>query len=488
METRDTPPFAPVLMEATRSIGYSVETAVADLIDNCIAAGASKVEVSFVPDSSSEPFVTILDNGTGMDDAVLDLAMQYGSRDPGDPRSDTDLGRFGLGLKTASLSQCRRLTVLSKTESGELIGRCWDLDYVIKTGKWSLLVLNREDMRGLPDVEKIENKAHGTLVIWQNLDRMLVGENSQEKALANRKNIVDKHLSLVFHRYLSGETGLRKLSIRVNGVPLKPADPFLLNSGKTTEAMAPEVMPIAGSLIEIRSYILPHISKLTADEKKELGGKDNISHLQGFYVYRNKRLLIWGTWFRMMRRAELSKLVRIMVDIPNDLDDLWTLDIKKSQAVPPVAVRENLRAVIEKLAERSRRTWVIRGRRELQRNKDIAVIWNREEIDDGFVYCINRSHPAVTQLCDLGPDVRKKVEGLLKTIEKGLPISQLYLDLNGNETIENEKDYTEEEIRLMLRDQLAGCNSRAERLCMLNDFRKAEPYSGFQYIIDEMID
>ena len=474
-------------MESTRAIGYSVETAVADLIDNSIAAQASTVEVSFVPDTSSEPFVTILDNGTGMDEAALDLAMQYGSRNPNEERSETDLGRFGLGLKTASLSQCRRLTVLTRTAGGDLIGRCWDLDEVIKTGKWSLLVLSLEDMHGLPDVEKIENQTNGTLVIWQNLDRMLVGENSQEKALAKRKNSVDEHLRLVFHRYLSGEEGLTKLSIRVNGDLLKPADPFLLKSGKTTEAMAPELLQVDGRLIEIRSYILPHISKLSAAEKNELGGKDNISHLQGFYVYRAKRLVIWGTWFRMMRRAEMSKLVRVMVDIPNDLDDLWTLDIKKSQAVPPAAVRENLRVVIEKLAEKSRRTWVSRGRRELSKNKDIALMWDRKVSNDGVVYCINRGHPAVRQLCDLGNDVRKKVEGLLKAIENGIPLNQLYLDLNGNESFENEKDYTEAEIRQMLQEQLESCKSREERICMLSDFKKAEPYCSFQYIIDDML-
>ena len=106
------PPYAPILMESTRSIGYSVEAAIADVIDNSIAAFATNVEVNFFP--SSDPYICILDNGNGMTISELENAMQYGSKNPLDTRSENDLGRYGLGLKTASLSQCRKLTVISK--------------------------------------------------------------------------------------------------------------------------------------------------------------------------------------------------------------------------------------------------------------------------------------------------------------------------------------------------------------------------------------
>lgn len=347
MQVRETPPFAPVLMESTRAIGYSLEAAIADIIDNSIAAKAGKVQLSFFP--VGDAYVSILDNGTGMDDAQMNIAMQYGSKSPTETRDSSDLGRYGLGLKTASLSQCRVLTVISK-QGDQVIGRRWDLDYVIKTGAWSLLILDKEDFASVPHISDLYEQDSGTLVVWQNLDRLLMGEVDYEKSLGRKMDEVRQHLELVFHRYLSGESGIKKLEILFNGVKLKAADPFLIK--KSTQAMDTETLVIRGKRILVTPYILPHISKMTEEEKNQLGGKDGIRKRQGFYVYRNKRLLIWGTWFRMMRQGDLSKLARVMVDIPNDLDDLWTLDIKKSHAIPPAEVRNSLQTVIDRIADK----------------------------------------------------------------------------------------------------------------------------------------
>lgn len=347
MQVRETPPFAPVLMESTRAIGYSLEAAIADIIDNSIAAKAGKVQLFFFP--VDDAYVCILDNGSGMDDAQIDVAMQYGSKSPTDMRDASDLGRYGLGLKTASLSQCRVLTVVSK-QGNTIIGRRWDLDYVIETGKWSLLVLDEDDLEKVPHIADLKEQENGTLVVWQNLDRLLMGEVDYEKSLGRKMDDVRQHLGLVFHRYLSGEAGIKRLEILFNGVKIKAADPFLLK--KSTQAMDTETLIIRGKKILVKPYILPHISKMTEEEKNQLGGKEGIRKQQGFYVYRNKRLLIWGTWFRMMRQGDLSKLARVMVDIPNDLDDLWTLDIKKSHARPALHLGVSLRSFrSEKLAE-----------------------------------------------------------------------------------------------------------------------------------------
>lgn len=132
MKAIDLPPFAPILIESTRAIGYSLEAAIADIIDNSIAADASNVHVRFFP--VDEPYLAIIDDGCGMDDEEITQAMQYGSANPLEERSRKDLGRFGLGLKTASLSQCRQLTVVSKKGS-HYVGRRWDIDFVNSTGK-----------------------------------------------------------------------------------------------------------------------------------------------------------------------------------------------------------------------------------------------------------------------------------------------------------------------------------------------------------------
>ena len=112
MKTISLPPRAHTLISATRHIGYSLESAIADLIDNSIAARARNVEIDFI--DTTESYIAILDDGFGMTDEELTSAMQYGSSDPSNNRSENDLGRYGLGLKTASMSQCKKMTVATK--------------------------------------------------------------------------------------------------------------------------------------------------------------------------------------------------------------------------------------------------------------------------------------------------------------------------------------------------------------------------------------
>ena len=212
MNTIDCPPYAPILMESTRAIGYSIGAAVADIIDNSITAHATKVGIWFLP--YDEPYVAILDNGCGMDPNSLTEAMRYGSCNPKDEREEDDMGRYGLGLKMASLSQSKCLTVVTKYQ-GELCARRWDLDFIAKAMKWSLLELNEQEILTLPVIDKLREYKSGTLVIWSQLDRIEVGEITLEQALDNRMKEVRDHLEFVFHRYLSGD-GTRRVSMSVN--------------------------------------------------------------------------------------------------------------------------------------------------------------------------------------------------------------------------------------------------------------------------------
>ena len=353
------PPYAPTLMESTRAIGYSIESAIADIIDNSVAAKAGRVDIDFFP--IGEAYISILDDGCGMSEERLISAMQYGSKDPLDEREEYDLGRYGLGMKTASLSQCRILTVITK-QNGVLSGAQWNLDHVKKAESWSLIILDDAEFNKYPSYDKLASLENGTLVIWQDLDKFAIGENDIAEAFSRKMMLIREHLSLVFHRYLSGEQGLKKLDIRMNELSIDPHDPFL--SKKSTQLMDEETIVVRGSKVKVKPYILPHVSKLTQKELKALGGKEGLRKQQGFYVYRNKRLLVWGTWFRLMRQGDLSKLARVQVDIPNSLDDLWTLDIKKSIATPPEDVKQNLAVIIEKISEGSKRTWTYRGKKE----------------------------------------------------------------------------------------------------------------------------
>ena len=478
MRTIDLPPYAPILMESTRAIGYSLEAAIADIVDNSIAARASIVHINFFPVDGE--YVSILDDGVGMNAEEVTRAMQYGSKNPNDIRDKKDLGRFGLGLKTASLSQCKILTVITKQEN-TIECRQWDLDYIADTGRWTLKDLSEDDLRKFPHYEELLREKHGTLIIWQNLDRMKMGDIDFAKSMGRKMDVVREHLALVYHRYLSGEPGLKKLKIYLNNMEIQPDDPFL--ERKSTKAMADEIMRIHGNNVLVSSYILPHPSRLTAEELKQLGGKSGMTKRQGFYIYRNKRLLIWGTWFRMMRKSELSKLLRIRVDIPNSLDDLWTLDIKKSEASPPEEVKNNLVSIIDKLAEKSKRTWTYRGK--IETTDQIIHPWNRLKTQNGgAVYEINREYPLIKNIIDSFPETKRPLELLFKQIEQGLPLNALYLDLTKDIKVTNDAEYEEKDVLETLKAILSNVPEN-NKLSMIALYETTEPFNEFVEAIDK---
>ena len=479
MRTVTLPPYAPMLIESTRAIGYTLESAIADIVDNSVSALASCIDIFFFP--VGEAYIAILDDGHGMNKAELDVAMRYGSQNPNTKREANDLGRFGLGLKTASLSQCRILTVACK-QGIHIEARRWNIDHVVDTGDWSLLVLETEDeINEIPRINKLREIDSGTLVVWQNLDRLKVGEIDFNRSIGKKMDAVRSHLSLVFHRYINGEPGLKKTQIRMNTSPVEPTDPFLLK--RNTQVMADEIIDIDGSKVVVRAYILPHISSLSATEISALGGEEGLRKSQGFYVYRNKRLLVWGTWFHMMRQGELSKLARVQVDIPNELDNLWVLDIKKSTAMPPEMVRNNLNSVIERLAKLSKRTWEFRGKKET--HDSVIHIWNRfKGKHGGFYYSINRDHPLVDTFSDAPQRVKRNIEILLNAIETNIPFNQLYLDLTSERQVENETEPTAKEVEDMLVALLEQMPTADVRNELLDRIAVSDPFVNFPTIIE----
>lgn len=465
------PPNAPVLMESTRAIGYSLETAIADIVDNSITANAGQIDIMFFP--IGDPYIAVLDNGIGMNNEELINAMRYGSKNPLDKRANSDLGRFGLGLKTASMSQCRKLTVVS-IKDGKLVGAQWDLDFIESTGDWSLQVLDGEDICEVPHIDQLKSLNNGTLVLWRDLDRLKIGNVDFDQNMGRYMDQVREHLSLVFHRYLSGEPGLKKVRMSINNVMVEPIDPFLV--GKSTQVMDDENINIEGQKVIVRPYILPHISKLTEMEISILGGKEGLRKQQGFYIYRNKRLLVWGTWFRMMRKGELSKLARVRVDIPNTLDYLWTLDIKKSTAIPPEIVKKNLAGIIGKISDSSKRTWTFRGKKETDDSK--VHVWNRIRTrEGGIVYEINRDHPMVQLVFSFGSKEKQAIEQLLGQIERSLPLNQLYVDLTSDERISNENEFSKEELLPLLSQLLSGCKSIKDKEILFERLSATEPFN-----------
>lgn len=418
------------LIESMRSIGYSVEAAVADIMDNSISANASEIHLMGVYFEGRSSLM-IRDNGNGMDLDELKSAMRLGSRSPREERSKGDLGRFGLGLKTASFSQCRKLTVFSRKNGGQH-AICWNLDHVKQYRKWEVEILTQPQIKEVSETEKISR--NGTIVLWEDLDRALGLTTNLSRTRFNSmiKSIKD-HLELVFHRYLHGEGGIKKVEIFVNNHPIAPLDPFNSKS-PSTHAFQTDCFPSTEGIIESRAFILPHQSKVSRKEWE----RHSLSHIhpggynrnQGFYIYRKKRLLIWGTWFRLKAMNHLSQLARIRIDIPNTVaeDERWSIDVKKSTASPPPEVRDRLKNVIHQIEENSKRPYTSRGRKVLEESYE--SMWNRYEKNNDIHYIINRSHSLIAGLENQMDDVEiSRLKALLSLLETSLPVSTVFADL-----------------------------------------------------------
>jgi hypothetical protein len=419
------PPSAACLSASLRDLGYSLETAVADLIDNSISAEATEVQI-FCDLSRTKPVLVVADNGRGMSPSEVLAAMKHGSLNPKVRRSPKDLGRFGLGLKTASFSQCLRLTVISE-KNGERSGAEWNLKKVEDDDDWLISVLDPSEIADQPFIDSLGKS--GTLVIWRDLDRLFEDETGQKRdEIVNEKlDLLEKHLSLVFHRFLSGEVkGHKKLSISINGHPVAAFDPFC-RKNSATQVLPEETVWINDVAVQMQPFILPHHSRLAPSEYDYYQSRSDFISNQGAYIYRNGRLMAWGDWFRLVTKGEATKLARVQIDFPNTLDEAWTIDIKKSRARPPHAVRERLRQIVNKIAARSVTVHRGRGQRLFQEVR--APMWERYADHERIRYALNSEHPLISTLVSqLTPENAASLRLLVDAIATSLPVEMIYSD------------------------------------------------------------
>jgi len=422
--SRHAPPKAAAMIEALRGLGYTTATALADIIDNSIAARSDKVALLF---SWKEKFSTIriVDNGEGMDGAELDRAMRLGEKSPLDPRQSQDLGRFGLGLKTASFSQCRRLTVASRKEGQNHCLR-WDLDVLANSADdgWHLL---EGPASGSEFQLMALGEGTGTLVLWENLDRIVTaGFNEQD--FLDLIDQVEQHLAMVFHRYLSGVKP--RLQIHINGHPVAPWDPFLVNHPATQSLPVERI----ATGVEVQCHVLPHKDRLDQRQHDQAAGSNGWTAQQGFYVYRNQRLLVAGSWLGLGRgrrwtKEEAYRLARIRLDIPNSADADWKIDIRKSTARPPMALREKLIHLAEDARERARRVFAHRGQAvKTGKGRGVVHAWIAEHCKDGIRYRIDRKHPAVKAVLEEANTMGPHIRAMLRIIEETVPVQRIWLD------------------------------------------------------------
>ena len=422
----EVPPRASVLVESLRDLGYSLQAAVADVIDNSVAAGARRIEL--LADTHAEtPVIGILDDGTGMTEAELLEAMRPGSRSPLEDRAATDLGRFGLGLKTASFSQCRRFVVVTRKD-GATSCAVWDLDSVAARDRW--IVELPDSAAGVPWSERLT--ADGTLVVWEKLDRLVGhGHPGDRQDLVRQLDETARHVEFVFHRFLSGREGReRRVEMYLNGRELRPLDPFHSHH-PATQHHSEDTFLLGGQEIRIRPVTLPHHDKVSQADWKLYAGPEGYVKNQGFYLYRNRRLIVHGTWFGLARQQELTKLSRVLIDIPASLDAAWKIDVRKAWAQPPPPVRERLRRIIDRLGGPSRQTYTTRGRRLTEDNR--LPVWTRSQDKNRISYGLDTGHPLFSAFeARLDVDAADEFRKLLGLIVAALPVEALYADMSAS--------------------------------------------------------
>ena len=417
-------------MLSLRGVGYSIETAIADIIDNSIAAEASRIEID-LDWNDDEPVVTILDDGSGMSEGQLVEAMRFGGMGPQRERAGSDLGRFGLGLKTASLSQCRRLTVAS-IRGGKLSAFSWDVDIIMRgDGGWHLL----EGAKHVPQkaVEKLRSQGAGTAVVWRKVDFGRLDDRPDRAALLGDIERLDRHLGMVFHRFIRGDA--RKVEIGLNGNSVKEWDPFLEHH-EATIPLPTQRLKSPGGAVSVRGYVLPHRDRFrTETEYERAGGLEGWNAQQGFYVYRQKRLLSAGSWLglggsRIWTREEPSRLARIRIDIPNTADQDWRIDIRKAIARPPEAIRKRLQDIADDVRRRAREVFVHRGVfGPRAKGAGVSRIWQVNPDGAARRYTINRDHELIRFVKERLGQSSALLDGALDLIERTVPVERVWLDV-----------------------------------------------------------
>lgn len=470
-----------------------MESSLADLVDNSITAGATTIHIRFQW-NNGDPVVEVTDNGDGMDRDRLILALRLAGHGPTVGRPEDDLGRFGLGLKTASLAHCKRLTVTS-VSNGELTHAGWDLDILADPSnddKWTMAFDDVEDVNR--DRERI-GSGNGTIVRWRKFDRMLAGaEAGQGETVFNEKQApIAAHLGMVFSRFLMRAE--RPILITWNENTVEPWDPTLSHLDSTWSALKDlrEVGTLGHSpdgKTTFQTFVLPREDEFPSSEAFKAAGRNGWNELQGFWVYRADRLIYGGGYLNLgWKFDEHTKLGRVIVDIPNSDDDEWELGVTKEQLSPPYSLQSRLKAegknARAKAQARYRKKKKISTRRK---PSDIVPVWLAPDLSKGTgSYKVNRQHPSFLDLHSaLSGSSHSSFVRFVSLVEKSLPIRHI-AQLRKSEVPAYEPSFDRkfilaavEELFLEFRELGNTMDEAIDKL------RFAKPFSDFPDVFDEL--
>ena len=436
-------------------IGYNMSSAVADILDNSIAAQSKTIEI-YSPPGLDNPLLSILDDGYGMDAEELIENMRIGCKDPSLEREKGDLGRFGSGMKTASFSQARRLTVISKKSGGPVVAAIWDIDKIEETNSWCLEVLDEHEISLIPAIQLNATSKQGTQLVWENLTCLHKGSHArdQDTELAALLSALAQYIALHFHRFMEGKD---KCTFYLNNEKIDPIDPFMTKSDGYQEGRS-ERLRFKGGHIFIQTHVLPHFNRMSKEGMERLGGANGITQGQGLYIYRENRLINAGGWLGLAKNSQLGALARVQIDVPSSIDHEWSTDVKKSSLQLPQRVKKELKKFLSDPIKRSKRTHSYRGKLDAAN-----TFWKIcEDENDGRIYyqvdSENENLISLISLCDR--ELRTRVVKYLRDISINLPINHIYQKMS-----ESPKDIDQSLIDLKMIDAiLANVTEKHEKI------------------------
>jgi hypothetical protein len=402
-------------------IGYTMPSAVSDILDNSITAEAKNIEIFSLP-GQKETSISIIDDGNGMSSEELINNMKIGCKDPGDERLRGDLGRFGSGMKTASFSQARRLTIISKEKDQPICAAIWDIDQIEKENSWCLEVLTEEEAKSHPLLKIKLEKGAGTQVIWEKLSCLNKNNHSldDDTVMATNLSELGDYISLHFHKFMEGKN---KVKIHINGNQLEGIDPFMSKSPGYQEGRS-EKLRCKGGYIEINTHVLPHFKRMNNKLLKRLGGAEGVVQNQGLYIYRENRLINAGGWLDLAKTSQLGALARVEVNVPSSMDKDWATDVKKASLQLPPRVKKELRKFLSDPIKRSKRVYSYRGKQD-KANKFWDIQEN--ENDKTIAYQISSENDLLTEVVQsLTSQQKSKLIRYLGDLAENLPIDHIY--------------------------------------------------------------
>jgi len=411
------------LIKSIAEQGYSLETSIADLIDNSISAGAKQIEV--LVDTQSNPLTLfIADNGRGMSSAELKENMKFPSSSMDAPRDASDLGRFGLGMKTASFAQTRRFTVISRLQHSKTYhARTWDVEHLKSTGKWNIIINAEAEIRDLLSrylelsegfLNRFDGYIPSTIIVWNGLYKFEKNHDLQDKSEIFQKELSEttrEYLQLIFHRFLARPETLR---IRLNNEQLSPFDPF----PESARNISSRQKLLMGDSLRLEGFVLPNRSL----EESKGPSAWTMSHkslmdMEGIYIYRADRLIVFGGWIGMTKSAPRLQLARLKVEIGNGIDHLFHLNVAKSSIIIPFGERFAFRRYVSELRQEAEKEYYNYETRAKPANTAVKAIFAKVPTSRGMALEIDDTFPLLEELMtSLNEKQQKKLRIILRMI------------------------------------------------------------------------